>query len=337
LSLPQIDAIVAHYREIYTLALFLFGLAAGSFLNVVACRLPFGISIIAPPSSCPRCGSRISLFDNIPVLGWLRLRGRCRRCRQPIAWRYPAVELAIGILWGWIGWQASASGLEHWETVWLTLCRLVFVLVVGAVFLIDLDHRIIPDELSLGGLFAALAASAFVPSLHHAETSAAFQAAHPVLHGMTPSAPLWAHSLMAAAAGALVGGLGMLALTLGGTVLMRGAVRRAQEQDPELDTVMGFGDVKLMALLGAFLGWKDAVAAFLIANLAGVLVGVPVKIATGEEPAGNGSWMQRLSHRWRTGVAAVPFGPFLVVGALVMVYEGAAIRSWFLNLVFPSM
>src|SRR5262245_38769656 len=135
-------------RELLALFACLFGLVIGSFLNVVIHRLPRGASLLRPGSHCPGCGAPVEWFDNVPVLAWLWLRGRCRRCAAPISWRYPAVELATGVVFAAIAWR---YGWQPMTPIW---CSFAAALIAGAV--LDFDHQIIPDEISLGGLLVAL-------------------------------------------------------------------------------------------------------------------------------------------------------------------------------------
>lgn len=240
------------------------GAVVGSFLNVVIHRVPRGESISFPPSRCPACGARIRARDNVPVLGYLVLRGRCRDCSAPISPRYPLVEgLMAGLalaLWARFG-PSPLFGVS-------------FVLVAGlvAVTFIDLDHRIIPDSLSLGGVAAGFASS-FV----------------------TPVG--WVDSL----AGAALGG-GVLLAVAGGYFLL---TRREG---------MGLGDVKLLAAIGAFLGWRAVLFTVLVSSLTGSAVGLAL--------AGLRNSGLKLE---------VPFGPFLAVGACAWVFAGPEAVEWYLG------
>src|SRR5574341_465030 len=132
----------------------LVGLIVGSFANVCIHRLPRGTSVVHPPSRCPACGTLIKAYDNLPVLGWLLLRGRCRACRAPISWRYPVVEAANGLLWlALAAWHGPAPR---------TFVEMAFVTALLVLGLIDLDHQILPDVITLPGLAIGLAAS-FLP------------------------------------------------------------------------------------------------------------------------------------------------------------------------------
>ncbi|MBI4364088.1 MAG: prepilin peptidase, partial [Candidatus Latescibacteria bacterium] len=134
---------------------FLLGLMLGSFLNVVIARLPRGESIVRPPSRCPRCKERIRPWDNVPVLSYVLLRGRCRHCRKAISWRYPIVELSAGLLlWILVGRVADP---------WVLLPQGAFLLALLAVAWIDLDTRTIPDAVTIPGVGVGLAASLFAP------------------------------------------------------------------------------------------------------------------------------------------------------------------------------
>jgi leader peptidase (prepilin peptidase)/N-methyltransferase len=201
-------------------------LVVGSFANVCIHRLPRRESIVSPPSRCPACGARIRARDNVPVLGWLLLRGRCRDCRAAISWRYPAVEAANGLLW-----LALATLLGPAPRTFV-LMGLVSALLVLA--LVDLDHQILPDAITLPGTVLGLAATA--------------------LPGW-PVAPL--HAAAAAA---------------GGWLAFAG-VAKAYEKLRGVEG-LGQGDWKMAALLGAFLGWQKMLLTVLLASVAGTVVGL---------------------------------------------------------------
>lgn len=236
--------------------LFLLGLCAGSFLNVCIRRLPKGESIVLPRSHCPDCGHPLAWFENIPLLSFACLRGRCRRCRKPISWRYPFVEFLTGLLFVIYG---AAFGLTA-----KTAALLIFACILVALTMIDWAEGILPDELTLGGLVVGLAASAAVPQL---------QGAGRPLSG-----------LLLSLVGAAVG-FGVLALIRAlGTLAFR---REA----------MGAGDLKLLAMIGAFLGWQAALLTVFLSSLLGSVVGVSLK--------------------WRFKVQEIPYGPFLAMGAVI--------------------
>jgi leader peptidase (prepilin peptidase)/N-methyltransferase len=243
----------------------LFGGIIGSFLNVVAYRLPRGESLSHPGSRCPGCATAIKPYDNVPVLSWLALRGRCRACAMRIPWRYPAVEAGTALLCGAVALARPDGGAELWLGV-------VLVLLLVPITLIDLDHRIIPNKLVLLGSVAALALLAALDS------------------GALPE-----HLIAAVGAGGFFL-VAVLAYPSG----------------------MGMGDVKLAAMLGLFLG-RAVVPGIFAALLLGTLIGAVI--------------MARL------GVAkgrktAIPFGPYLALGALIGFFAGEPLVDWYLDTFF---
>ena len=263
---------------------FAFGLVLGSFLNVVVHRLPRGESLVRPGSRCPACGRSIRPWENVPLLSWILLRGRCRGCGVRISWRYPVVELCTGILFLLV---AARYGASLFTPVWM-----LFAAALLAAALIDFEHQIIPDEVSLGGLLAGLL---LVPLLSWAA-----------------GAPLGA-ACFVSAGGALLGG-GMLWLV--GFLHARVSVAMGRsfehwpgvgEDLPRPGSVdywtwfpgMGFGDVKLLAMIGAFLGPLGVVTTVLAASLLGLLFGLGWALAT------------------RSWDSPFGFGPALAGGALV--------------------
>lgn len=224
----------------------------GSFLNVVTYRLPRHESLISPASHCPRCGTPVKAYDNIPILSWLLLRGRCRTCAEPISPRYPLVEALTAAL-------CVGAVLAHHTATGIALSIALILIVVPAA-LIDLEHRIIPNRLTmLGAVLAIVLGTALDPAGEPERLIAG-----------------------AAAAGFLL--LAALAYPGG----------------------MGMGDVKLAGVMGLFLGIAVA-PAMLLALLAGVLYGALVIARKG-------------AHAGRK--TAVPFGPFLALGAIVAIYAG---------------
>jgi leader peptidase (prepilin peptidase)/N-methyltransferase len=245
---------------------FLLGLVIGSFLNVVIARLPRGESIVSPPSRCARCGKRIRPWDNVPVLSFLLLRGRCRDCRKPISWRYPVVELSAGVLLLLLA--------RHVEHPVLLVPHAAFLLALLAVAWIDLDTRTIPDAVTIPGVGLGLAASLFGPP-----------------------------GIGAALLGAAVGGASLW--------LVGHAYERATGVPG-----MGGGDVKLAAMMGAFLGAAGVFGAIFLASLAGSIFGA-VLIARGKG-----------SRR-----TAIPFGTFLAPAAIVLLLYGKSLFGWYRSLV----
>lgn len=260
------------------------GLIVGSFLNVVVARLPHGESVVRPRSRCPGCGATISWYDNVPVLSWLALRGRCRGCRRPISVRYPVIELITALLFLAVKLRFGLS--------LVTVARdWPFVAMLVAITFIDLEHRIVPDELSLGGLALGLLTSGLPRAVGLGEH--------------------WTGYVGGAALGfALFWGLSTAYFKLAG--------RHG----------LGGGDVKLLAMLGAFIGPVGVVNTIVTSSLLGSVVGLVwgawlkwrgelhrgrspfeeegEEEGTADAPAMDPPFMQ----------VAIPFGPFLVVGAL---------------------
>ena len=268
-------------------AAFVLGLVVGSFLNVVIHRLPRGESLVYPGSRCPGCGTAIAPWDNVPVLGWLWLRGRCRRCDARIALRYPLVELFTALVF-------AAIALRHGATA-MTLVWLAFAAALIAAAAIDFDHRIIPDEISVGGLAVALVA---VPAAQWADGTAFFMAAleRSLLGAVLGAGALWsvgfAHARIATALGRR-----FEHWPGPGTELPRPASLDYWIWFPGV----GFGDVKLLAMIGAVAGPLGALETILAASLAGLVLGI--------------AWAA-VTRQWN-----VPFGfaPALAAGALLVV------------------
>lgn len=263
------------------------GLVVGSFLNVVIYRLPRGESVVHPGSHCPACGSAVKPWDNLPVVSYLFLRGRCRSCQSRISFRYPAVELVNGLLFGLVAWQLGPT--------WIGAVMLVFVSALLVAALVDFDHQIIPDSVSIGGFVFGLI---FAPL-----------ARLPL--GVPYLSALWISVL-----GALVGG-GLLWLVAFLHARISVALGREYDHWPgegeslprptEADywlwfPGLGLGDVKLLAMIGVFLGPWGALDTVVAASLIGLLVG--------------GLWglIQRNLN------APFGFGPALACGALLTLF-----------------
>ncbi len=236
------------------------GLLFGSFLNVCIYRIPREKSIVWPPSSCPNCNARISWYDNIPVLSFLVLRGKCRNCKSPISIQYPIVELLTGALTLLFVWR---YGLNVWTFVVLAA---VYALIILSV--IDLDIMIIPDRFSLGMIVLGLA----------------FAWCNPNFSGA------WWQKELASLLGAGVGLFGVLAIALLGTWLFK-------------KEAMGGGDVKLMGGIGALIGWEGVITTIVFASFLGLVYAVFLMIFKGKK-----------------GGDAIPFGPFLSLGALINLF-----------------
>jgi leader peptidase (prepilin peptidase) / N-methyltransferase len=253
---------------------FLIGLCFGSFLNVIVYRLPQGLSLVKPPSQCPSCHFRLGFIDLIPVIGYLLLRGRCRKCRVKISLRYPLVELATGLLFLLLFYR---FGLSADYFFYLTL---LFTLL--AISLIDLDYRIVPNGLVAFGLIAGLIF--YLIKLSD-------------LYINLPSCLLVDRNLADAFWGFLLGGGIILAIFL----ISRGG--------------MGAGDVKLMAMIGLYAGLQGTIVTLFLGFIFGALVGIIYMI------------LGKLTRK-----DALPFAPFLSLGALVTVLWGTQIWNWYTNL-----
>ena len=241
--------------DVWRLALavaMLVGGLVGSFLNVVAYRLPEGLSVVSPPSACPACGHGVRPWHNVPVLGWLMLRGVCADCGSPIAPRYPLVEAACALLWGVLFWQMVpnvASLIDPASIAAFGFFALYFSALL-AISLIDLDHFIVPDVISLPLIPLGVAAVA-------------------VLHGSGAAVP----SLPQAVLGAGLGGGVMLAIAYGGRLAFG---REA----------MGMGDVKLVAAIGAWQGaWPTLLLTIFSASLLGSVLGIGAIVLRGRDRA----------------------------------------------------
>lgn len=308
---------------IYPTVLFFFGLCVGSFLNVVIYRLPRYVSIIYPSSKCPGCGKNITAIENIPVLSWLIQLGKCRGCGAKIHWRYPAVELFTGIMWALTGYFFCNIDAEASTRIALLLLNLWFITWLIAISFIDIDLTIIPDELNFSGLIISLVASVFLPALHP-EAEGWLRAASPALKG-----------ILASIAGAAAGAGCMYFISMIGTIAFKAKISEIQkEEDPEVDSAIGFGDVKLMAFLGAFLGWSGVLMAFLFSTIAGSAIGIIQKLRTGEdaeiseEESIFTKWLANLSNRWQTGESLIPYGPFLCIGAVIVLFFRSEITGF---------
>ena len=239
------------------------GLIFGSFLNVCIHRLPLRESLTFPASHCTACGRRLSWFENVPVVAWLALRGRCRTCGVAISPMYPLVELATGAVF--------AGGALVYGLTPLLVVRLAFASALIVLFAIDLRHRILPNVITLPGIVVGFVASWFLP-------------------------PGWVSSLI----GILAGGGVLLAIAE--------AYYRTRGQEG-----LGMGDVKMLAMIGAFLGWQLMLLTLVLASFAGSVVGVGL-----------------LAARRGSMQAALPFGTFLALGAIVAAVAGDAILAWYL-------
>ena len=247
-------------------SIFIFGLCIGSFLNVCIYRLPASKSIVHPRSMCSNCGTLIAAYDNIPVLSYLWLKGRCRHCQIKISIRYPIVELLGGLL-----------ALGTFLKFGLTLEALIYYLFCAALLIvtfIDIDHRIIPNVITLPGIPICFAASFALPTITYKEALLGI-----LIGGGSLFLVAWIYSLITKKEG------------------------------------MGGGDIKLLAMMGAIVGWQGVLFTIFVASLVGTLAGLAAMLQS------------------RKGMKlAVPFGPFLSIGSITYAFFGTPLIDWYFNL-----
>lgn len=246
--------------------IFVFGAVIGSFLNVCIYRLPLSQSVVSPGSHCMACGEAVRWYDNIPIVSWLMLKGRCRWCHAPFSIRYPVVELLTGMLALLLFLKYGLSPLFG---VMFLFCAALVVITF-----IDFDHQIIPDELSLPGIALGFLVSFFLPG-----------------HS-------WLSSLLG-----IVAGWGSLALVFYGYLWLTGREG------------MGGGDAKLLAMMGAFLGLQAVPFIIFASSLVGTVAGLSIMA------------VQRKDRH-----LAIPFGPYLALGAVLYIFFGPQIIQWYLQL-----
>ncbi|MBI2353490.1 MAG: prepilin peptidase [Deltaproteobacteria bacterium] len=250
----------------FSIIAFILGAVVGSFLNVCICRMPRDESVVSPPSHCPNCSYRIRWYDNIPLVSYLLLRGKCRGCGARISLRYPLVEMLNGLL-------TLALFLRFGPSLTF-LALFIFCSALVVITFIDIEHQIIPDEISLSGIVIGFLFSFFLPWLG------------------------WLNSL----AGILLGG--------GSLLLVAWGYHRLTGKEG-----MGGGDIKLLAMMGAFLGWKAIPFIIFVGSLFGSLVGVSMMM------------LQK-----RDSKLAIPFGPYLAFAAVLYVFYGRRIIQWYFSL-----
>ena len=258
--------------------IFMIGTVVGSFLNVCIARLPKSVSIVRPGSACLKCRDPIKFYDNIPVLSYFWLRGRCRACGGAISFRYVIIEILGGL-----------SALAVFFSFGLSIASPIYFALISSLFVatfIDADCRIIPDVITIPGVFVGLAASFFLPRM------------------------TFTGSIM----GALVGG-GILY-----------SVAWSYKRIAGIEG-MGGGDIKLLAMIGSFTGWKGALFTVFTASIIGTLAGFLImgaEIMKKRTLKGDENRMK----------LAIPFGPFLSIAAILYIFFGAKIIDWHLNSFF---
>ena len=245
---------------------FIFGLCIGSFLNVCIYRLPESKSIVQPRSMCPHCGTLIRFYDNIPILSYIALKGKCRHCSASIALRYPVVELISGVF---------ALGVYLKYGIRLeTPIYYAFIATLLVITFIDIDHQIIPDVITLPGIPIFFAASFALKQISFVESILGILAG-----GGSLFLVAWLYHLLTKKEG------------------------------------MGGGDIKLLAMIGAVIGWKGVLFTIFVASAVGTLAGMLIMLKTR-----------------KTMKLAVPFGPFLAIGGITYILFGPQLINWYFNL-----
>lgn len=307
----------------YIVAFFLFGLIFGSFLNVCIHRMPLGLSVVRPRSACPGCQSPIAAHDNIPVLSWLLLKGKCRHCQTRISPRYTVVELLTGVFFA-LSYYLTVTRFDASPSLLAAKYCVLSFLLIGLIFT-DAETKLLPDLLTKPGIVLGLLFSLCVS----VEGPAAFFLQTWVHHPIN-----WrVVSLINACAGAAMGSAFILAVAL-----LYQAVRGEEG--------MGFGDVKLMGLIGAFLGVRLTLLVLMVGALAGSMFGLALILMV---------WRKRLARRrskvpaepvkiarsrsWRSAILIyrnfqIPFGVFLGGAALFAAFWGHAAFRWYWKLVW---
>ena len=295
-------------------SIFVFGLLFGSFLNVCIHRLPLGLSVVTPRSACPECKQPIAFYDNLPVLSWLILGGRCRHCKTPISPRYLLIELLTGLLFLGCYWHfgLTLSTLKY--------CMLSFLL-LGLIFT-DAETKLLPDKMTLPGLALGVIFSLLVPVNDLAAQFLPGMVNLPFSGDISARLVSLVDSLLGAALGAsFIYGAGAIYLRWRGT------------------EGMGFGDVKLMAMVGAFLGMKLTIFTLFTASLAGSFFGVTTVFVVWLKRTHR--FMKRLANAqaarrrgWQSAQVVfrnyqMPFGVFLGSMALIALFFGNQFLHWY--------
>ena len=263
---------------------FAFGLLIGSFLNVCIHRWPQDLSVVSPRSHCPSCEGLIAWYDNIPVLSWIILRARCRHCSQTISWRYPLVELLTAICFCFFVAQLGLTPAA------LKYC--IFAAMLIALVFSDFETLLLPDQFTIGGFLIGIAFAPFVPV---PDTTFRFSA---MIAGFHPGVR------MTSLGEALLGSL----LPAGSLWLLGWLFEKFRHKEG-----LGFGDVKMIAMVGAFLGLRGALLTVILGSVAGSVIGI-VYIKLTRQDAGE---------------AQLPFGSFLGAAALATAMAG---QAWYWSL-----
>lgn len=272
--------------DIYVYFWAAFGLVIGSFLNVCIYRLPRNESIVLPGSHCPRCGKAVRPYDNIPVLSYLWLRGKCRFCKQPISLQYPVVELLAGL--------AFYACAVAWDMKPPTYVNSLFLALIIVLIFTDYHHQILPNVITLPGFLVGFLLSPLQSQSFYSD-AVSLRLADGVSSIHADAVLPWAGSIL----GALVGG---------GVLLVVGAAYQAVRRRQGL----GMGDVKMMAMVGAFAGWRLALLTIFVGSFLGSVVGIGLVFFGG-----------------KTLQTKLPFGIFLGAATAISVFYGLTLISWY--------
>lgn len=251
--------------------MFFLGACLGSFANVIVYRLPRGESVVRPRSRCQSCQAKIAWYDNIPIMSWFLLRGKCRRCRARFSLRYALVEFLMATTFAGLYYKFGAS--------WLLLEYCIFAFGLITASFIDFDHMILPDEFTLSGIALGLVGAFFNPE----------------------------REFLPALGGVLLGGGSLWAVAA-----IYSAFRKQEG--------MGGGDIKLLAWIGGILGWTSVPFVIISSSLIGSIVGVTILIKT------------------KGGLSrAIPFGPYLALGAILFIFCGQKLTAMYFHFFIPSL
>jgi len=266
-----------------------FGAIIGSFLNVIIHRVPLEESIVFPNSRCPSCGGGIAFYDNIPVLSYVALRAKCRHCKEHISFRYPAVELLTAALFVGVAWHDGFTAALPFD--------LVFASALLALVFIDAEHMLLPNVITYPGIAFALVARIAIPYL---TGTPHFDDLPSLSQSVLADMPIWVTSLAGALIGALIGG-GSLWLMGWTWEKLRGI------------EAMGLGDVKMMFMVGAYVGWRLTILTIFVGVLTGSVIGI----------------LLMARQRERNMQMLLPFGVFLGLGAIAALLFGAPLVEWY--------
>lgn len=295
LILASFETVTGFPEFVGFLFIFILGTAVGSFLNVVIHRVPNEQSVVFPNSACPKCKNAIKPYDNIPILSWVILGGKCRNCKEKISARYPAVELLNGLLWILVYWQIGFNPF-------LLVC-LIFVTTMVSLIFIDAENMILPDVINYPLLVFSLLVRVLFPLFLTAEFFS--DLTFSPLAGFQ-NYPIWLVSLFGAFLGGLVGG---------GFLWLVGEIwKRFRGVD-----AMGLGDVKMMFAVGALLGWRLTLLSIFLGAFSGAVIGIFVIF----------------SQKEKDFQAKLPFGIFLGIGSIISLLFGEQLINWYVKSFLP--